>query len=121
MDMSGVPSAQHQAILSAGKMGRVVFLGISHKGLELSAEAVDQIERYQLSIIGSWNSFSNPFPGFEWTESAKLMNEKGFNPDLLISHRLPLEELPDIFKKIDKKEIVYNKIMFYPNGMDEVK
>lgn len=121
IDMSGVPSAQHQCILSAGKMGRVVFLGISHKGLELSEKAVDQIERYQLAIMGSWNSFSKPFPGFEWTESAKLMNEKKFNPDLLISHRLPLEELPAVFEKIDKKEIVYNKIMFYPNGMDEVK
>lgn len=121
MDMSGVPSAQHQAILSAGKMGRIVFLGISHKGLELSDKAVDQIERYQLTITGSWNSFSNPFPGFEWTESAKLMNEKGFNPDLVISHRLPLSELPEVFEKIDRKEIVYNKIMFFPNGMDELK
>ena len=121
MDMSGVPSAQHQAILSAGKMGRVVFLGISHKGLELSEKAVDQIERYQLSIIGSWNSFSNPYPGFEWTESAKLMNEKGFNPDLLISHRLPLSELPATFEKIADRSIVYNKIMFYPNGMEEDK
>lgn len=121
MDMSGVPSAQHQSVLSAGKMGRVVFLGISHKGLELSEKAVDQIERYQLTIRGSWNSFSNPFPGFEWTESAKLMNNKGFNPDLVISHRLPLEELPAVFEKIDKKQIVFNKIMFYPNGMDEIK
>lgn len=121
IDMSGVPSAQCQCILSAGKMGRVVFLGISHKGLELSEKAVDQIERYQLTIVGSWNSFSDPFPGFEWTESAKLMNEKEFNPDLLISHRLSLEELPAVFEKIDNKEIVYNKIMFYPNGMDELK
>ena len=120
--MSGVPSAQHQAILSTGKMGRVVFLGISHKGLELSEKAVDQIERYQLSVIGSWNSFSNPFPGFEWTESARLMNEKLFNPDLLISHRHPLEDLPDVFKKIDSRELRgYNKIMFYPNGFDEEK
>ena len=122
VDMSGVPSAQHQAILSAGKMGRVVFLGISHKGLELSEKAVDQIERYQLSVIGSWNSFSNPFPGFEWTESARLMNEKLFNPDLLISDRHLLEELPDVFKKIDSRELRgYNKIMFYPNGYEERK
>jgi L-iditol 2-dehydrogenase len=72
--------------------------------------------------VEAWNSFSNPFPGFEWTKSAELMNEKGYSIQiLLISHRFPLEELPDIFKKIDKKEIVYNKIMFYPNGMDEVK
>lgn len=121
LDMSGVPSAQHQCVLSASKMGRVVFLGISHKSLALSEEAVDRILRYQLTIRGSWNSFSDPFPGFEWTESARLMNEKKFNPDLLISHRLELSELPDIFRKIDERSIGYNKIMFYPNGMEELK
>lgn len=119
--MSGAPICQHQAILGTGKMGRVVYLGISHKPLELSEKAVDQIQRFQISVIGSWNSFSNPYPGFEWTEAAKLMNEKGFNPDLLISHRLELSELPGIFKQIDEKKLVYNKIMFYPNGMDERK
>lgn len=121
LEMSGAPICQHQAILGTGKMGRVVYLGISHKPLELSEKAVDQIERYQISIIGSWNSFSNPYPGFEWTEAAKLMNEKGFNPDLLISHRLDLSEMPEIFKQIDEKKLVYNKIMFYPNGMEERK
>lgn len=122
-EMAGFPSSQSQAILSTGKMGRIVFLGISHKGLELSDKAVDNIQRYQLSVIGSWNSFSNPFPGFEWTEAARLMDIKGFNPELLISHRLPLSELPEVFKKIDArdKSFVYNKIMFYPNGMDERK
>ena len=48
------------------------------------------------------------------------MNEKLFNPDLLISHRLPLSELPAVFDKIAKKELVYNKIMFYPNELDEM-
>ena len=52
-DMSGAPVAQHNAILVTGKMGRVVFLGISHKGLELSEQAVDNILRYQLAIKGS--------------------------------------------------------------------
>lgn len=117
LEMSGFPGAQAQSVLSAGKIGRIVYLGISHAGLELPAEAVDNIERYQLSIIGSWNSFSDPFPGFEWTEAAKLMDNKGFNPDLLISHRLPLKDLPEVFKRIDAKDkdFVYNKIMFYPH------
>ena len=115
-DMSGSPAAQEQAVLAAGKMGRVVFLGISHASLILSDKAVDNILRYQLAILGSWNSFSHPFPGKEWTEAARLMDEKKLNPDLLISHRLPLEELPGIFEKIDKREIEFNKIMFYPNG-----
>ena len=50
------------------------------------------------------------------------MNEKLFNPDLLISHRLELEKLPEVFKQIDNRELKgYNKIMFYPNGFDEEK
>lgn len=117
-DMSGVPTAQAQAVLVAGKMGRVVFLGISHASLSLPEEAVDNILRYQLSVIGSWNSFSNPFPGREWTEAAKLMAEKKLDPAILISHRLELDDMPGTFKKIEKKEIVFNKIMFYPNGTE---
>lgn len=119
-DMSGVPTAQTQAVLAAGKMGRVVYLGISHAGLALPEEAVDNILRYQLEVMGSWNSFSNPFPGREWTEAAELMAEKKLNPSLLISHKLDLDEVPHTFKKIEKKEIVFNKIMFYPNGMEMV-
>lgn len=118
-DMAGLAMTEQQAILAAGKMGRVVFLGISHDGLNLTDKAVDRILRYQLEIIGSWNSFSNPFPGKEWTESAQLMNEKKFNPSLLISHRLHLEDIPATFEKIDKKSIVFNKIMFFPNGLPE--
>lgn len=117
-DMSGVPDAQTQAVLCAGKMGRVVFLGISHAGLSLPEEAVDRILRYQLSVVGSWNSFSMPFPGREWTEAARLMGEKKLDPTILISHRLDLDEMPETFRKIEKKELVFNKIMFYPNGME---
>ncbi len=116
-DMSGVPAAQVQSILVTGKMGRVIYLGISHAGLQLPEKAVDNILRYQLSIKGSWNSFSNPFPGKEWTEAARLMNEKKFNPELIISHQYLLKEMPEVFKKIEKKELAFNKIMFYPNGI----
>lgn len=118
-DMSGVPSAQTQAVLAAGKMGRVVYLGISHAGLSLPEEAVDNILRYQLAVMGSWNSFSNPFPGREWTEAAELMAKGDLAPDLLISHKLELEQMPKTFRQIEKKEIVFNKIMFYPNGMEQ--
>ncbi len=116
IEMSGAPVCQLNAILSAAKCGRVVYLGISHAGLQLTEKAVDQIQRYEIAVTGSWNSFSNPFPGKEWTEAVRLMNEKKFNPDLLISHRLPLEEAPETFRKIDRKEIVFNKILFFPNG-----
>lgn len=48
------------------------------------------------------------------------MDNKGFNPDLLISHRYPLSKLPEVFKRIDArdKDFVYNKIMFFPHEED---
>ncbi|MBP3041593.1 galactitol-1-phosphate 5-dehydrogenase [Bacillaceae bacterium Marseille-Q3522] len=116
MDMSGVPFAQLQGIQIAGKMGRIILLGISHAGLELPKETVSSILRKQLSIIGSWNSFSHPFPGKEWTEAVKLMAEGKLNSDKLITQRLKLADIPETFRKIDEEPFHFNKIMFYPNG-----
>jgi len=113
-DVTGAPIAQHNAILSAAKMGRVVILGISHQGLQLSEKAVDNIMRRQISVIGSWNSFSKPFPGWEWTEGVKMMEEGKLNCDPVVTHRLPLDEAPAIFKKIREEKFFFNKILFLP-------
>jgi L-iditol 2-dehydrogenase len=106
-------------VLSAAKFGRVVYLGISHKGLELSEKAVDSILRRQLCILGSWNSFSKPFPGREWTESLRLFEEGKLVVAPIVSHRLPLEKAPDVFKKIAQGGFFYNKIMFFPWGLEK--
>ncbi|WKY44305.1 galactitol-1-phosphate 5-dehydrogenase [Eubacteriaceae bacterium ES2] len=116
IDFSGAPTAQKQCLLMASKMGKVVFLGISHKGLDLSEKEVDTLMRSQLSLIGSWNSFTAPFPGVDWTESIKMFAENGMTAKDIISHRLPLDEAPDVFAKIAAGGYFFNKIMFYPWG-----
>jgi L-iditol 2-dehydrogenase len=118
IDYSGTPVCQKAAIRSAAKLGRVVFLGISHKGLELSDKEVDELMRKQLSIKGSWNSFTKPFPGKDWTESVELF-ENGMTAKDIISHRLTLDEMPEIFDKIAKGGFFFSKIMFFPNGQEE--
>jgi L-iditol 2-dehydrogenase len=114
-DTSGSPIAQDQAVSSCRKKGRVVFLGISHSPLELSKDSVNKVLRYELCIHGSWNSFSSPFPGREWTYSTELMERGKLNAEQIISHRYTLDEAPEVFNKIKNKEIVFNKIMFLPN------
>lgn len=113
-DVTGSPIAQHNAVLSAAKLGRVVIVGISHKGLQLSEKAVDNIMRRQISLIGSWNSFSKPFPGWEWTQGVKMMKEGKVNCDPIVTHRLPLDEAPAIFKKLREENFFFNKILFLP-------
>lgn len=114
LEMSGTSICQVQSVAAASKLGRVVYLGISNQDLTIPANVLDRILRYQISIKGSWNSFSAPFPGFEWTEAVKLMEEKKFRPDLLITHKYGLDDIPSVFKAIDETPFYFIKIMFYP-------
>lgn len=116
IDLTGVPVAQNSCVLSAKKLGRIVYLGISHRPLDYSDKAVDFILRKQLSVIGSWNSFSKPFPGREWTDSVRLFEEGKLSSKYIISHRLLLESAPAIFHKIATEKFFFNKIMFFPWG-----
>jgi L-iditol 2-dehydrogenase len=114
LDISGAKTAQHQGICSAGNSGTVVLVGISHDSLELSKKAVDRILRRELIIRGSWNSFSPPFPGEEWTRSLSLMAKGLIWMPEFISHRLRLEEGPQIFAALKKNEFFFSKIIFFP-------
>ena len=80
IDFSGVPDCQQAAILSAARMGRVVYLGISHQGLALSEKAVDALMRRQITLSGSWNSFTAPFPGPDWTQSLDCSSRERLPP-----------------------------------------
>ena len=114
IDASGFPAAQHNAIMATAKYGTMVLLGISHKPLELSEKCVDQIMRGEKTIVGSWNSFSKPFPGWEWTHGVDSLADGTIDAEKIITHRLKLEDVADTFDKIYKKEIFYNKILFLP-------
>ena len=74
--------------------------------------------RGQIELAGSWNSFTDPFPGEDWTESLK-MYEKGMTAKDIISHRITLDEVPEIFKNIDKGHYFFNKIMIFPWGVEK--
>jgi L-iditol 2-dehydrogenase len=113
-DITGAPAAQLEAIESCRKLGRMVLVGISHQPLSLGEKHVDQIMRKQLRVLGSWNSFYEPFPGRDWFETRRLFSEKKVRADKVISHRLTLDEAPGMFQAIDKGGIFFNKILFLP-------
>ena len=114
IDASGFPTAQHNAIMATAKHGTMVLLGISHKPLELSEECVDWVMRGEKAIVGSWNSFSKPFPGWEWTHGVESLADGTIDAEKVITHKLKLEDVPGIFDKIYKKKLFFNKILFLP-------
>ena len=117
IDFTGAPSGAAFLHRQRRKDGDgSFFLGISHQGLNLSDKHVDKIMRGQLSLIGSWNSFTKPYPGDDWFIALDLFAKKKITSEYMISHKLPLDDAPEMFRKIDKGGLFFNKILFLPFG-----
>lgn len=111
IETAGSKFTQKQSLLITRKHGRIVFVGISHTDLPLSEFEAERIMRAELTITGSWNSYTAPYPGRAWEATLDEM-EKGhikFKP--MISHEISLEDVTDILPKMFKRELEYNKIV----------
>jgi len=118
LETAGLPETQHQAVLSTGKRGTCVWIGISHRDLSLSPAAVDAVLRREIRIVGSWNSFSAPFPGPQWRQVLAWLSSGELQAEPIISHRFPLLEAPGVLTAMARREFVYNKVLFIPPGSE---
>lgn len=114
IETAGAPVAQQMAIKASTKHGRIAFVGISHRDLFLQKETVDQILRKELTIIGSWNSYSSPFPGFEWRDAIVSFAAGEIKTKPIITHRFPLEEALRVFPMMKERSFPFSKVMFFP-------
>lgn len=113
IEFAGHPLTQQQCILATAKLGTSVWGGISHKGLELSEKAVDDILRKELIIAGSWNSSFTPLKS-DWGRSLKFMGLGKIKAGNIITHRLPLDSIKEIFEMMLARKEYFNKVMFFP-------
>ena len=113
MEIAGNLSTQRQCLQVAAKRGRVVYIGRSHEDVLLPDNVYSLIFRRELEIYGSVNSsFSNL--NHEWRTAVHFMANGQLRVKPLISHRISLKDVPQIFSKAYRKEIYYNKIIILP-------
>jgi L-iditol 2-dehydrogenase len=114
IEMAGSKITQEQSIRMAKKQGSVVFCGISYDDLTLPQKTLDQLLRKEVVLVGSWNSSFAPLPIHEWRASLDFLSKGHIQCQPLISHRLPLSEAPEVFRKIWSKDGYFNKVLFIP-------
>ena len=74
----------------------------------------EKILRSELRVIGSWSNVSAPFPGREWDTSVSFFSNGKINTDTIITHRISMENGPEMFEKLlDRKEL-FGKVILYP-------
>lgn len=117
LEAAGNDVGRDLAILACAKQGKVVLYGTAYGDVTLSKAAFDKVVREEVEVIGSWNSYSVPFPGKEWFDIMGLLAAGRLDVEPLITHRVELDDAPEIFQKLkDRSFGPYHKILFKPNG-----
>jgi L-iditol 2-dehydrogenase len=113
IETAGSVETHRQALLAARKRGRIVHVGRAYADVLLSDEVFTKIFRRELVIYGAVNTNFSP-NDHEWKTTVAYMAAKAIRTEALVSHRLPMSAVGETFRKMFRKELVYNKIIFTP-------
>ncbi|MGA4506738.1 galactitol-1-phosphate 5-dehydrogenase [Propionibacteriaceae bacterium G1746] len=116
IETTGVAAVADQAVAMTARHGEVVLIGIPHTDVVLKEKTWARLMRLEINILGSWNSFSAPFPGKEWdTVVAKLASGE-LKWEFMITHTEPVERVPELIGQMARREVISSKVLFAPNG-----
>lgn len=111
IETAGSPQTQAQCLHLSRYRGTILLLGTAHKDVVYSAEEYERIIRKELTIRGSWNSYSSPFPGTEWRACLDYIENGRLTIDPLISHEISLSELPAMVKEMYEHTVAFTKVL----------
>jgi len=92
VETSGNRGAQSECIEIAANAGQIVYIGTAHGTVELESDRFERILRGELVVTGAWMSYSEPFPGSEWSEAVTLLASGAVDVEPLISKEYTLED-----------------------------
>lgn len=115
VDICFETAGQIQSLINALSLtkpgGRIVCIGNLPTGQNLPSEIIEIILRKELTIMGSWMSYSKPFPGINWNESIKYLKEDKSCVEEIISEQVNLKNLPEFFYEISMGKTDFRKVV----------
>ncbi len=115
-ESSGAGAAKISALQIARGRGTVMLVGTAHSALTFTGPQFESITRKELNVVGSWMSYSAPFPGEEWSTAVWMMKEGLINVNKLQTHTFPIEEIQLAYDIIYKNEELWAKVMINFGG-----
>ena len=116
IESAGTPLTSAQVLSLPRKGGTVLYAGVPYSDVNISRVHFEKILRNELTVKGTWFGNSYPFPGREWTSAIYYMKKGELKISPFVTHRITLDELPEIFEKIHKRDIFFGKIMVNINN-----
>lgn len=108
---SGSGAAFAQAVKCARPFGSVVLMGNPAGAMTLPQQAYSTVLRNELRLLGTWNSVYAAPPRDEWRMALDAMASGRLRALPLVSHRVPLEGLPEALEMMRDRRGFFNKVM----------
>lgn len=112
VETAGAAATRKQSLEIATKGGAVVFVGTPTADLTLDPHTFEHILRKELTLRGSWMSYSAPFPGSEWSQAVRLLATAASDPEAIITHLFRLDEVAAGFAVMRSRQEHRLKVMF---------
>jgi D-arabinitol dehydrogenase (NADP+) len=109
IDATGSIPVMNRTIDFARYGGTVLLFGVPPACANMEFEAF-KIFRKGLTLLSSYTSVRNSF------QAVSLLQSRRIQVESLISHRLPLKDLPMALEKIEHHDPAVNKVVIFPNG-----
>ncbi|HEX3045768.1 MAG TPA: galactitol-1-phosphate 5-dehydrogenase [Bacillota bacterium] len=111
VETGGVEFTEKLSLEIAGNKGNVMFIGTPSKNITLAPREFEYINRKELTVRGSWMSYSAPFPGREWELAGYYFKQGKIRYLELIDRMIPLSEIGAAFKDLAVPGRVSGKIL----------
>lgn len=96
---------------SAAPSAGIVLVGNPYSDMTLDRDIYWKILRNQLTVRGTWNSSFTGEDEDDWNYVMRRLEQHNVSPIVLISHRLPLEQLQQGLSIMRDKREDYGKVM----------
>ena len=108
IDATGAIPVMNRSIDYVRMGGTVLLFGVPPSGKNLEMEGF-KIFRKGLTVLSSFTSVRNSFQAVDLLQSGQIQVEP------LISHRLPLQDLPHALELIESRDPAVKKVIVQPN------
>src|SRR5690625_1398106 len=112
IEAAGSAQTSEEVLAAPKKGGEVLFLGIPYSDITLKRFYFERIVRNELTVLGSWNAISAPYPGREFTTTLQFLRDEKLRIKPMISHYLALKEGPQMFREITDGKTKAMKVLF---------
>ncbi|HHV62153.1 MAG TPA: galactitol-1-phosphate 5-dehydrogenase [Firmicutes bacterium] len=113
VEAAGVESTEKLSLEIASNKGKIMFIGTPSRDVSLTRREFENINRKELTIRGSWMSYSAPFPGKEWELTSYYFQKGRLDCDRLVDRVIPLGQISKAFEDLMSGK-VKGKILLKP-------